>query len=72
MKHIQDKNDWFYELRPHGCIVLGIVGFFSRGLIGGYTGLALLAYASSLTLIAMGFYIFSMRRNYRKSMTWMK
>ena len=72
MKHISEKNDWFYEWRPYFFIAFGLAGMGTRGLLAGHSGLGFLSFVCSLILIGAGAFVISMRKDYRKSSTWMK
>ena len=72
MKHISDKEDWFYELRPYIIIGLGIGGILSRFVFASGPSWAMINFLSSLVLISSGAYIISLRKDYRKKSSWMK
>lgn len=72
MKHISNKDDWFYEFRPYGIIAFGIAGLLSRSLLGSTAqNYTIVTFLCSFALIGLGSFIVSMRKEYRKS-SWMK
>ena len=67
MRHINSKDDWFYEFKPYLFISIGIVGFLSRSLFGNSQIMTGIGFLSSIILIGAGSLIISWRRTYRKS-----
>lgn len=66
MKHIKEKDDWFYELRPYIIIGIAICGALCKSLFGPTQTMNTLGFLSILVLITCGGVIVSMRRDYRK------
>ncbi len=67
MRHISDKQDWFYEFRPYIIIGIGITGLLSRSFVSASSGLNLIGFFSCVALLGIGAHILSMRKSYRKS-----
>ncbi len=67
MRHIDNKDDWFYEFKPYTFIAIGVVGFLSRSLFGNSQIMTGIGFLSSVILIAAGALIILWRQEYRKS-----
>lgn len=67
MKHIQNKNDWFYEFRPQIILAFGIIGLFSKLLVsyGNEPIWFKVSVACGIFLVVMSLKIMSWRREYR-------
>jgi hypothetical protein len=66
LRHISNKFDWYYELKPYSIQALGFVGIalkMTLNLQGFYN---FLAFASATTLLGLGTYIVKLRKDYRK------
>ncbi len=66
-KHIQNKEDWFYEFRPQIVIAFGILGLFSKVWVPGEPVLMKLAQACGIVLLVIGIKILDWRKAYRET-----
>lgn len=66
MRHINKKDDWFYELKPLFIIALGLIGVSAKGLFGLPMSYGLISFAFALILLGAGGYILKARKEYRK------
>lgn len=66
MRHIKDKDDWFYELKPYFILSLGFFGLIAKILLGLPFLYSVLSFMSALILISAGSYILKSRKEYRR------
>lgn len=65
-RHIQNKNDWFYEFKPYLILAIGIIGLGLKSFLNITGQYESLAFVSGITLLGMGYYILKLRKEYRK------
>ena len=66
MKHIQNKNDWFYEFRPQLILGFGALGLFSGlYLPTAYPSLNYFSQACGIVLLVIAVKILDWRKDYR-------
>jgi hypothetical protein len=67
MRHIQNKDDWFYEFRPLLILCFGIIGLFGQLVIpnGSDSLPTRISQACGITLVLIAIKIMDWRRDYR-------
>jgi hypothetical protein len=66
MRHIQEKNDWFYEFRPQIIFFFGLLGLASKLYMAGSSSFLLtLSQVCGLFLLGMSVKIMDWRKAYR-------
>lgn len=68
MRHIKEKSDWLYELRPSFLVAIGIVGVLSQLGPNFFTGLSMVCQACSMVLLFCAYKITHWRKEYRKNL----
>jgi hypothetical protein len=72
VKHIENKNDWFYEFRPQLILFFGLLGLLSQLFMPSVTLWTYFSQACGLVLIITAFKIYEWRRNYREGLRQMR
>ncbi|MFN8847816.1 MAG: hypothetical protein ACK5V3_05700 [Bdellovibrionales bacterium] len=66
MRHLNHKNDWYYELKPIFILTLGIFGLFAKPFFSLPLHSSIFSFLSSIMLLGAGSYIVHARKEYRK------
>lgn len=66
MRHVNQKNDWYYEFKPFFILALGIFGLISKSIFALPLQSAVFSFLSSVVLLGAGSYIIHARKEYRK------
>ncbi|MGZ5279090.1 MAG: hypothetical protein ACXWC9_04060 [Pseudobdellovibrionaceae bacterium] len=69
MRHIENKNDWFYEFKPQLMMLFGMIGLFSNFLVPIATEAIAhrTAQACGIVLLVLAIKILDWRKTYRET-----
>ncbi|MEN0057456.1 MAG: hypothetical protein AAGB31_01370 [Bdellovibrio sp.] len=68
MRHIQNKNDWFYEFRPMLIAVVGTVGLLNHISVVGNANMLYCSQVCGGILLFCAYKINHWRKEYRKAL----
>ena len=66
MRHLNQKNDWYYEIKPYLILLLGIIGLIAKPLFSLPYDSSIFSFLSAIVLLGAGTYIIHARKEHRK------